>query len=75
MNKHFHNLLAIMDSAETVPDEIKFTEKKDIYITSDLPMCPSFIDSVVNYCQSHNLRHTAANYPVPFILILNPNNP
>jgi hypothetical protein len=74
MNKHFHNILALMDAAENVPDGITFTKERDILIDSELPLCPSFIESLTNYCNAHDLRHSGANSPSPYFLIINPKN-
>jgi hypothetical protein len=50
MNKHFHNILALMDAAENVPDGIVLTKCKDIIISDDSFLCPTFCSSIVNYC-------------------------
>lgn len=58
MNKHFHNILAIMDAAENVPDDIRFTAKKNIMISAKQPLCPSFIRAMEYYCTENYLTHT-----------------
>lgn len=74
MNKHFSAILAIMDAAEIVPDDIRYTTKKDILITAELPMSPVFIREMENYCVENDLRFTGSVFPNPYFLVLNPKN-
>lgn len=74
MNKHFSAILAIMDAAEIVPDEIAFTSIRNIYIRSELGISPDFREDIVSYCDANELSYKEGEHPEPYFLILNPKN-
>lgn len=74
MNKHFSAILAIMDTAEIVPDEITFTSTRDIFIRSELGIFPDFRENIVRYCDENELAYSEGQHPEPYFLIKNPKN-
>lgn len=74
MNKHFSAILAIMDAADIVPDEIRFTEDRDILIVADGVFDPFFGKNIENYCIDNGLYFEFSFYGIQRYLIKNPKN-
>ncbi len=70
MHKHFYAVTDMINKSVTVPDELRYTEKKWIYLESEAPIDPVLVANIELYCAENNLQVRSGKPGKSYLLII-----